>query len=1751
MQSLYNESPALRSDNQFENDTQSTHSGVSVTNLPFDSFQEEYGPHELHGVVHYLNRVPEDYLVYKQNYMCFVDASNNDTVYIEIKHDYDEQKIKTLLRSLGPKWIQKFPSDFEKFRSVASSGVNRAAESMRSSGSRLIQQLFEKLREFKNISIDPHLWKQLTRLIDIIYMTYTFFQNKCLTDFTMWAIYWVNNLIDKQYLPSAFVSSFNKKLQKSINIVCSEKTKFKSEAKTFGFTDDILEINKNLDTVLDSKLYNSLFDAVSSLVSWNLLPPKLAKMYFKSGCKAERCSLVGLFSSLLDATCKAIEFVRDVFKNGDWKLALRNDDPVSKFLYDCDEVLSNAKYHYDGDEKDMKVKGEFNLNTRKIMARCKELIKLSEQFKAAKGDVRSMAAVYAKAIAIKETLYRLEIYIINEGRMAPYAFMLHGLPGVGKSVLSSHIIHLLLKELGYPPEDRFVHSKNLNEQFWSGYNSSQHVALKLSEVGTAANNVVKNSGDENVKELLTIIDNILIFANMADIDSKGTTPIRPEIVAIDCNDPEMNLKFTVNNPAAVRRRILYILVVLKRQFRQSGGEELCKVKVAEHIAKGNSPLDLYEFDVYRMVPRNETDSQRQNWLCSADIFKLTDFLVADFAEYRRGQEKAKELRSRDPHEYKGKRDFKYPSPTLADFSHKQSSIIQSEALFGTHEEFFPDWESTTFMLSFLAISGFLLFTALSPFYLVAQALPFTGSFKKYCVHKVEYYRTRILLRSISCCESLYLRSLVKRLPDGCKIASVATTCGVALLAFWAFKSVLNSYKSEDFKQTVEGIPIMEIEGRVFAAPPETKKKINGSNEWTSDNLGPHLERNAKRLNNREELIAHSNRNRRFFKVVDQREGKSQIHQTGWILGVCENYFLINYHYLIGKEKPNFTVSIRKDMSTGVTFFTLGESDMVRIGGDLALCYNPALHFLDITHMFAQDHPSLSISGSIDSTDTVISTMYVHESDIIKDLNSVLYQYKFPGHHSGACGFPLFGYYNSQTFIAGLHCGYHKGKDVSLAAPILRKSIEGAIKKIKHDVPLMSVFSDGPFRLPEGVTFTSTHSYNSETNWVSCDKLVVHGQLTPYHSLSPKSQLIKNPLAPGAHHELGLPVYDAEGNFNFDIPMMKRGKVDGVYCSPVRNWLDKVRKPSYHLDNKRCAMIAEELVQGLYKDISKDVSTLSPVTQRVAINGYDLNFYIRSMNLSTSAGVLFPGGKRKYFTGEVGNLVPTPFLQNEVSQIISTYLEGYTSNAILGAQLKDEPRPRLKCLTGKTRVFAMSPVSMTIVQRMFLLPVYSKLMEPNNPFFSKIGINMHSSQVDKMYHELKNFSPLCIEGDYGGYDTSMPFNVGLMASTIVYRLCEKLGYCEDALKIVNGILSDNLHPSVDLNGDIITIPGFQPSGKYATAEDNSLRGLVLLYYAFRTMVPSDFGYAYFKDTVKPAIYGDDVIVAVKGVASRYFNNITYGNFVEKVYGMEFTPADKGSKHTKPFIHIDQVSFLKRNFRYSKILSRYVAPLSLESLAKTFTWVLPSKEVSIQEQCVQMCCSFLREIFFHVDTKEQYDKYRSKCIWLLSCDFIGEDFPLPLFDDCYKSSTEDKLILTIPKVEEAGESIVSECRIEFDREQIEESEELVWSDDNSLSEESQDNLFSDPYSEDPEIIANVHIIRFENTRYLYRDDELICVVQHDTTFHVGSPRIKEWYDMVFGNAVLTIDNIEVMVSRAYGDPVGFRQEYHVSYPTQQDN
>jgi hypothetical protein len=207
--------------------------------------------------------------------------------------------------------------------------------------------------------------------------------------------------------------------------------------------------------------------------------------------------------------------------------------------------------------------------------------------------------------------------------------------------------------------------------------------------------------------------------------------------------------------------------------------------------------------------------------------------------------------------------------------------------------------------------------------------------------------------------------------------------------------------------------------------------------------------------------------------------------------------------------------------------------------------------------------------------------------------------------------------------------------------------------------------------------------------------------------------------------------------------------------------------------------------------------------------------------------------------------------------------------------------------------------------------------------------------------------------------------------------EHFGYTQYALGQVKGILSDNMSPTFVMRGDVVTVPALQPSGKYGTAEDNSLRGLTMLVYAWIYIkkangFPSDVRSDQFFQYVLPVIYGDDLLAAVKDRVAGNFNNIVYQEICDKLYGIGYTDANKTGSIRK-FLQWHEVSFLKRTFVYREDLGHWTAPLSLDSVMKSIVYYLPSKNISVEDQMLSSCISALRELFFH-HHEEDYNTLR---------------------------------------------------------------------------------------------------------------------------------------------------------------------------------
>lgn len=108
------------------------------------------------------------------------------------------------------------------------------------------------------------------------------------------------------------------------------------------------------------------------------------------------------------------------------------------------------------------------------------------------------------------------------------------------------------------------------------------------------------------------------------------------------------------------------------------------------------------------------------------------------------------------------------------------------------------------------------------------------------------------------------------------------------------------------------------------------------------------------------------------------------------------------------------------------------------------------------------------------------------------------------------------------------------------------------------------------------------------------------------------------------------------------------------------------------------------------------------------------------------------------------------------------------------------------------------------------------------------------------------------------------------------------------------------------------------------------------------------------------YGDDNVMGVSKNA-EWFNHTA----IQKVladHGITYTMADKTSASV-PFIHINDVSFLKRTWRYDEDMRLHLCPLEHDSIEKMLLIGVQSNALSPELQAVAVIESAVSEYFFY--------------------------------------------------------------------------------------------------------------------------------------------------------------------------------------------
>jgi len=117
---------------------------------------------------------------------------------------------------------------------------------------------------------------------------------------------------------------------------------------------------------------------------------------------------------------------------------------------------------------------------------------------------------------------------------------------------------------------------------------------------------------------------------------------------------------------------------------------------------------------------------------------------------------------------------------------------------------------------------------------------------------------------------------------------------------------------------------------------------------------------------------------------------------------------------------------------------------------------------------------------------------------------------------------------------------------------------------------------------------------------------------------------------------------------------------------------------------------------------------------------------------------------------------------------------------------------------------------------------------------------------------------------------------------------------------------------------------------------------------------------FQDNVALMTYGDDNCMGVSENCP-WFNHTDISR-VLAANDIVYTMADKEAESI-PYIHIDEVSFLKRTWRYDEDVDAYLCPLEEASIRKSLLVGLQKKEMTPEKQIISVIGSAIREYFWY--------------------------------------------------------------------------------------------------------------------------------------------------------------------------------------------
>lgn len=1282
-----------------------------------------------------------------------------------------------------------------------------------------------------------------------------------------------------------------------------------------------------------------------------------------------KTSMAMLIIDVAIAICERVDAYR---LTGDWHALLHEEVAYTQWSKDAERLISLAPFTsnlvahgttyfaFISDLNDTIEKGE---------AICKYSAKASGM----------ESTVMRKRLCSLQMLKNVEVTrrASQKERKAPFGVLIHGGSSVGKSSFTKMLYYFYGKVHNLETDDHYRYVRNPTDEYWSNFDSSKW-CIQMDDIAFLL--PAKSAEvDATLKEMLNVVNNVPYVPPQAALEDKGKTPVMAKLVLATTNAPDLNAQDYFHCPLAVRRRLPYVInIEPKEQYLAANGKFIDPSKLPP--ITDNFP-DYWIIRVQKLVPveHNGRDSAT---LETVRLFDNVNEFLKHFAEASVAHEVTQV--ASDACDIK-MRDVKVCR--LCYQVGEECACLQASFIGRVFLVYLAQCCVDLCSRLFLMLVCTQLYYWAARFYVVraftAKMSSFLNAGVEFTVHSINNRRRQYKLQ-------IAVKHLVQ---VGLVLTSLFLSVKVGRAVWKATEPKPRVVPLEDPQTDEDDAPDEEgsvkscstcgwnwtrdsaaVQGNVLGTTEQQLKKETSQNVW----YNPMVELSRFDVPEPSQSLCRLDAAgiRDFFAAncVSLEFHALDVPHAMRLGGIFlkGQYLCFNKHAL--KRGNRFKLRICDSQAvSGVSsnveiFFALSEVRTIP-ECDIAVlkCVNVPPR-KDITKFWNDVHipftKMVSVarrpSGCVEYRELFNVQLQVQFP--VESLDVSMDVYLGMGYEEtrdGDCGAIGVAMTPMGPVIMGIHTLGHQR---TAGFPHVTRTQLLAV--MEDDVAQISAGA-APLLSLNGVALEPIH-HKSVLRYIPEGTARVYGSL-PGARPKPRSRVCATPLQQEMLEHFG-------GEVEHGAPVM-------TGWEPVYKNIVEMVKPDTNIDQTLLDHCVEaytrDVLDGLQQEHGDSwKGELVYLSDEAAVNGLPGVKFIDGINRGTSMGHPWHGPKKRHLEPYVTEDYPegvqfSEEIRTRVAEIKSLYAEGKRAYPVFTAHLKDEAVPQAKIDAKKTRVFTGAPVDWSIVVRSRTL-AFIRLLQKNKLIFEAApGTVAQSIEWTQFYDYLTaHGKDQIIAGDYSKFDKHMIPAFVIAAYKVIANVYRAAGFSEEELRDLACIALDTAFPLTNVNGDIIEFNGTNPSGHPCTVIVNSIVNSLYMRYAFCELNPEERTCWQFKKVVNLLTYGDD---NGAGVSKRtpWFNHTAVQKTLATI-GVGYTMADKDAV-SRPYITIEECSFLKRSWRFEEELGMYTCPLEEASIKKSLTVWVPSKTVDQHKQMVDVISSANSEYFFY--GRETFEKHHA--------------------------------------------------------------------------------------------------------------------------------------------------------------------------------